>query len=238
VALGCATTPTATPVTVLAASSLSDAFSEVEAGFEADHPGVDVVISFAGTQTLATQLRHGLVADAIAAADGEHVAALAREGLVADDAPFATNRLVLALAPGVSAAGLERLPDLGRIVLGAPEAPVGRYTARLLDAAEGRYGEAWRAAVEAAVVSREPSVRLVVAKLALGEADAALVYATDLEGAPGVRAVALPEDLAPLAVYHQARVVGSPHPDLARAWLDHVAGPAGRASLARHGFGP
>ncbi|MEZ4238906.1 MAG: molybdate ABC transporter substrate-binding protein [Myxococcota bacterium] len=222
-------------LTVAAASSLTDAFGDLAARFEDEHPGVQVDVTFAGSQTLATQLRHGLPADVFASADPAHVDALRAEGLVADAAPFARNQLVLAVAADAPPVDLAHLPDVARLVVGDDEVPVGRYTATLLDRAAARYGAAWREAVEARVRSREPNVRLVLAKLALGEADAAIVYATDAAGVAGIRAVALPADLAPEATYVQARVLAGPQPALAADWLALVAGP-GRELLTARGF--
>lgn len=229
---GCGAPPRT--LTVLAAASLTDAFADLERAFEAAHPGVDVVVSTGGSHTLATQVRHGLRADVLASADEAHLAALAADGLAEAHRPFATNVLVLAFAEGVDASGLDDLPRVERLVLGADEVPLGRYTRDLLDVAEGRLGAAWRAAVDARVVSREPNARIVAAKVALGEADAAIVYATDT--GPALRTIPLPD--APVAAYHHAPLADAPEPSLARTWTDFVESPEGRAVLAARGFGP
>lgn len=218
---------------VLAASSLTEAFGDLEERFESEHRGVDVVVAFAGTQTLATQVRQGLVADVIASADEAHAEALADEGLTEAPRVFAANALVLATTGDID---LERLPEVERLVVGAEEVPVGRYTEALLDAAEQRYGVDWRAAVEGRIVSREASVRHALAKLALGEADAAFVYATDLRSVDGIRGVPLPAELAPPTTLVHARLSSAPHPELADAWMAMVEGPEGRALLAARGF--
>lgn len=224
-------------LTVLAASSLTDAFADLERVFEARHPQVDVVVSVAGSQTLATQVRHGLRADVLASADSHHIAELWSEGLASVPLAFAANELVLAVHEGVHVpAGLEQLPSLERLVVGADQVPVGRYTDALLDAAEGRYGSAWRASVEDRVVSREPNVRLVAAKVGLGEADAALVYATDVAATDGLRPVELPEDLRPDVGCFHALVVGSASPQLALSWMDFVESAEGQQVLAARGF--
>lgn len=238
--LACASAPSPAPrtLTVLAASSLTEAFGDLEADFEAAHAGVDVVLSFAGSQALATQVRHGVRADVVASADAAHAEALAAEGLVSTPRAFAGNALVLALAAEAPAVTLETLPEVGSLVLGAPEVPVGRYTDALLEAAAARYGAGWREAVEARVVSREGNVRLVLSKVALGEADAAVVYATDLAAGEGVRGVELPAELAPRSRYLHAALVDAPAPTLAAAWLALVESPQGQARLAAHGFLP
>lgn len=231
--LGCA--PDRDALVVLAASSLTEAFGDLELRFEEEHPGVDVVLSFAGSQTLATQVREGLAADVLASADPEHARELADQGLAEAPRPFATNRLVLATARDLD---LARLPEVERLVVGAPEVPVGRYTVALLDAATTRFGEPWRAEVERRIVSREPSVRQALAKVALGEADAAFVYATDAATLDGVRAVSLPADLAPPTELVHARLTHAPRPELAAAWMAAVEGAEGRRALEARGFEP
>ncbi len=241
-AVGCSgAAPPAAPraLTVLAASSLTGAFTDLAREFEAAHPGARVTLSFAGSQALAAQIRHGIAADVYASADSDLTAALAAEGLLATPRDFAGNRLVLAVPDGATApTSLADLPSAGTLVVGADAAPVGRYTADLLAAAGTRYGPDWRAAVEARVASREPNVRLVAAKVALGEADAAIVYATDVVGLDGVHGVSLPADLAPTARYVHGRLAAAPAPRLAEDWLAHVDSDAGQAVLVAAGFTP
>jgi molybdate transport system substrate-binding protein len=235
--LGCSCEPAASgSLTVLAASSLTEAFSELEAVFEAEHAGVDVVVSTAGSQKLVMQVRHGLAADVMASADERQLDALEESGDVAASGVFAGNTLVLGVGPGAPLDGLEALPTVGRLVVGADEVPIGRYTHALFRAAEGRFGPGWRTAVEARVVSREPNVRLVAAKVAMGEADAAIVYGSDVLAVSGIRAVAIPAGLAPEVVYRHARLVDAPSPPLADAWMRLVESPRGQAVLASHGF--
>lgn len=228
--LACSTPEQA--LTVAAASSLTEAFEDLEVVFEAEHPGVDVQLVFAGSQTLATQIRHGLGADVYASADQPLVDRLVEEGLAEAPAPFATNRLVLVAPAGRPAADLATLGELGDLVVGMPSVPVGHYTATLLDAATREYGAAWREAVDAHIVSREPNTRRVLAKVALGEADGAVVYATDARIAD-VTSAPLPDALAPRARYLDARLHDGPLP---RAWRALVRSPAGRQVLVDHGF--
>ncbi|MCB9676836.1 MAG: molybdate ABC transporter substrate-binding protein [Alphaproteobacteria bacterium] len=232
--LGCSRGPT--PVVVVAASSLTEAFGDLEQAFEAQNPGVDVQLSFAGSQTLATQIHHGLPADVFASADLEHLSGLQAEGRVGEPRAFAGNALVVAVREGHEPVAIASLPHAGSLVVGVPEVPVGRYTIALLDAATARYGDPWRDAVERAVVSREGNVRLVLAKVAAGEADAAVVYATDAAAVPGVVGSPVPADLAPSIRYHHARLTDSPQPELAARWLAFVEGPEGQRLLAARGF--
>lgn len=226
-----------TTLTVLAASSLTDAFGDLEREFEQAHPELQVVLSFAGSQTLTTQVRNGLQADVVATASTSHLQGLAAEGLVQQPRAFASNRLVLVVSEQAPAhIDLEHLGEVHRIVLGAPEVPVGGYTHRMLGAAQSVYGDAWRAQVDAHVVSREPSVRLVLAKVALGEADAAVVYATDAAHSTRVRTVDIPSELSfPTTDLHALLLHANP---AAQQWLDFVESPDGQTVLRRHGFGP
>ncbi len=229
------TTPQA--LTILAAGSLTGAYTDISVAFEASHPDIEVTLSFAGSQALATQIRHGIGADVFASANAAHIDALAEEGLVGPSRPFASNAIVLAVpADRPGPADLEHLPDVESLVVGTPEVPVGHYTEQLLDAAQARYGDAWRAQVESRIVSREPSVRLVAAKLAMGETDAAMVYATDVVDVAGLEAVALPSDLAPAVTYHHALVTDTPSAELAEAWMAFVEGPRGQDALQGRGF--
>ena len=231
-ALGCAHEPPR--LTVLAAASLTEAFGDLEPLFEAQHD-VDVVLVFAGSQTLATQLRDGLAADVFASADAQLVDDLRADGLVGPGAVFARNRLAVVTARSSPRVDLAHLPEVGRLVVGAPEVPVGVYTKMFLDRAGGQYGPTWREGVEARVVSREASVRLVTAKVALGEADAAIVYATDVIGLTDVVMVPIPERLQIATDYTQAGVTGGSA--LADAWMRFVSGP-GQAAPAARGFSP
>lgn len=234
----CEPEPAPQELTVLAAASLAEAYAELEAAFEAEHPDVDVVVSLAGSQALAAQIRHGIAADVFASANVAHITALAEEGLVGAPSRFAQNTLVLAVPAGAPLLDLASLPSASQLVVGAEGVPVGDYTEALLDAAEVRYGADWREAVESRVVSRELSVRLVASKVGLGEADAAVVYSTDAVAVPGIQAAPLPPSLAPRADYLHAPILGGPSVELAPVWLSFVSSEAGQAVLADHGFLP
>ena len=230
---------TSRTLTVLAASSLTDAFTELEREFEAANPGVDVVVSTAGSQTLRVQIEQGAPADAFASANAAHMEAVVSAGLVRDSEVFADNELVLVVPRGNPAglASLEQLPRAERVVLGAPEVPVGSYARTMLDHAEGRYGAGFRARVEDRVVSLEANVRLVLAKVELSEADAAIVYRSDAASARAVEVIELPDDVNVRAQYHGGVLTAAAAPELAERFLAHLRSPAGRAVLERHGFG-
>jgi molybdate transport system substrate-binding protein len=228
-------------VVVFAASSLKEAFEGMRAGFETGHPGARVKLSFAGSQELRTQIEQGAQPDVYAAADLGHMAALHKAGLVASPRLFARNELVI-VVPRNNPAGIQALADLPRtrrLVVGAPEVPVGRYTARMLDAAGKKLGGDFRAKVERAIASRELNVRQVLAKVTLGEADAGVVYRTDaLAAKDQVRVVTIPSDLETTAEYPIAVLSAAPNKPLAAAFVELVLSAEGQRRLAAAGFLP
>jgi molybdate transport system substrate-binding protein len=219
-------------VVVLAAASLTDAFTALGERFEAAHPGAAVVLSFAGSQSLATQIIQGVPADVVASADVAQVQRVAAAGLVRGrTATFATNRLAIAVEAGNprGVSGLADLADPGLVlVLAAPEVPAGRLAARALAAA----------GVEVTPASLEVDVRAVLAKVELGEADAGIVYASDLVTAgPSVEGVDVPEAADVRASYPIAVLAEAPNPAGAAAFVALVLSAEGQAVLAQHGFG-
>ncbi|MFT7518005.1 MAG: molybdate transport system substrate-binding protein [Kiritimatiellia bacterium] len=229
---GCAT-PQQT-VTVLAASSLQRAYTELERRFEHDNPGVDVRLSFAGSQTLATQIRHGIAADVYTSADVQHIRTLQSAGLIDDATKVTCNALVLATSspPAVELSALDRVHSL---IIGTAQVPIGRYTDQLLDAAEVEYGAAWRRGVRSHIVSREHNASLVANKIAMGEAHTAIVYATDAK-ALRLTSTELPPTLAPQPCYHQAPIHRAPSSELGARWMTLVTSPVGAEIMARYGF--
>jgi molybdate transport system substrate-binding protein len=226
---------------VFAAASLKEAFADLAPAFEKAHPGVKVQLSLAGSQELRTQIEHGARADVFAAADLKHIAALEQKWLVGRPVVFARNEPVIVVARGNPAAihALADLPNTKRLVVGAPEVPIGGYTARIFEAAERKLGPGFRAKVEAAVVSRELNVRQVLAKVTLGEADAGIVYRTDaLATRDKVEVVAIPPDLNVIAEYPIAAVSGSKEPALAQALIALLLSAEGQRKLAAAGFLP
>lgn len=224
---------------VFAAASLRDVFTAMSEDFERAHAGVEVTFNFAGTQELRTQLEHGAAVDVFASADQRHMDELVKSGRAAGPVVFARNEPVLVVARESAGTirGLADLPAATRIVIGAPEVPIGRYTLQILDRASMSLGADFRARVEARVVSRELNVRQVLTKVRLGEAQAGVVYRTDAHAAQdGVTVVAIPPDINVIAEYPIAVVVGAAHPGLARAWVDLVLSETGQGALRRAGF--
>jgi len=222
---------------VFAASSLTEAFHAGAESFEGHYPGVDVQISVAGSQVLAMQIERGAPADVFASANLEHLDRLVRGGRIQKPTGFARNQVDL-IVPLGNPAGLTSLKDLSksrRWVLGGPEVPIGRYGRQVIENAAIELGEEWRAAVFDGVVSHEPNVRLVRAKVVLGEADAGLVYRTDGLGSDRVLSVPIDErwNLETEVVMGS---VTSGNQALARQWMSFWNASAGQEILVEHGF--
>ncbi|MEQ6902504.1 molybdate ABC transporter substrate-binding protein [Nocardioides sp. YIM 152588] len=221
---GCAA---AEPLRVLAAASLTDVFGELATDFEDEH-GVEVALSFGSSTDLAEQAADGAPGDVLATADTASMAVATAAGAAAHPRLLATNVLVIVTPPG-NPAGVTSLDDLAGTtwVRCADEAPCGRVaTAVLAD-----HG------VEAEPASLEVDVRAALDKVTSGEADAALVYATDAAAAgAAVETVTVPGAARERTTYEVAELDQSTDPELARAWVDLVTGATGRAALRRAGF--
>lgn len=223
--------PGSREVTVLAAASLTDVLTEVAAAYEDATPGVQVRLAFDGSQRLASQVIDGAPADVFASADATQMARVVDAGLV-EDAPatFAHNDLVIAVAPG-NPHGIDevadlRAPDLD-VVLAADEVPAGAYTARALA----------RAGVDLMPVSRETSVRAVAARVAMGEADAGIVYHSDVVAADGeVEGVDIPPSSNAPVAYEIAALRDAADPDGAAAFVDFVQSQDAQRLFPPHGL--
>jgi molybdate transport system substrate-binding protein len=219
---------------VFAASSLTDAFSSMEDRFEATHPA-DVVFNFGPSDGLAAQIQSEGTADVYASASTHWMDEVAEDPGVSDRVDFAHNRLVVVTTPGDGAA-VSKLEDLAepgvQVVLAAEGVPVGDY------AREALVNAGILAAVTPNIVSNEEDAAGVVAKISSSEADAAIVYASDLLTAPDgmLRSVPIPDDVNVVATYPIAVVAGAARPNLARAFVELVAGTVGQEVLRDHGF--
>ena len=222
--------------TVFAASSLSEAFGDLADAFAQTTGAPAPTLVFAGSQVLRLQIEQGARADVFASASVEHMTALAEAGHVAKPEVFAYNELVV-IVPKDNPASIRELSDLARarrLVIGAPEVPIGIYTRELFDRAEALLGAELVSSIRSRVVSEESNVRLVRAKVELGEADAAIVYRTDASEA--VKTIELPPEISVRASYYIGLVEASPRRELAKGWIAFVESEAGRAVLEKHGF--
>ena len=243
-AAGTSRAPASRTLTVFAAASLSDAFTELGPIVERSRPGLSIRFNFAGSQQLVSQLELGARADVFASADERWMRRAVAGGLVeGQPVVFASNRLVV-IVPRSNPDGIERLQDLARpgvkLVLAADVVPAGHYARQVLarlGQASGFPPEYARRAL-ANVVSNEENVKAVVARVQLGEADAGLAYRSDVTPAVAarVRVLEIPEARNIVAEYPMAVLAAADDTADARAFIDAALGPEGRRVLERHGL--
>lgn len=228
---GCGSTPSAQSITVFAAASLKQTFTDIGERFETDHPGARVHFNFAGSSELAMQLTQGATADVFASANTAQMDKVAGSGLLAGQSvPFAANTLVIVTAPGnphqiASFADLDK-PGMSVVVCQLP-VPCGAATRELEDITR----------VQLDPVSEEPDVTDVLNKVVTGQADAGLVYVTDaFNAAASVATVRFPEATGAVNTYPIAVLKNAPQPGLAQKFVDLVTSPAGQKILDTAGF--
>lgn len=230
-------------LTVFAAASLTDAFTQIGRDFEAEHPGVKVIFNFGGSQNLRTQIEQGASADLFAPANVAEMERLVSQGLVAAGAPraFLTNGLVIIL-PEANPAGITSIKDLRRpgikLVLAAAEVPGGRYARQVLGDLEELYGPDFEEQVLANLVSNEDNIRQAVTKVQLGEADASIVYVSDAVAVPELGKIEIPDEYNVIAEYLIAPLADSAHAPLAEEFITYVLSGEGQNALAVWGFTP
>jgi molybdate transport system substrate-binding protein len=218
-------------IAVFAAASLTDAFTEIGGAFEFDHPESAVTFNFAASSELVTQINQGAPADVFASADEANMTKLTDAGNNgAEPADFATNQLEIIVQPG-NPHGITEVADLADpdliVVTCAPEVPIGAYTAEVFA----------NAGVEVTPDSLEENVRAVVTKVTAGEADAGIVYTTDvLAAGDQAEGVEIAADVNVTATYPIAVTGEAPNAGGAAAFVAFVLSPAGQAILARYGF--
>jgi molybdate transport system substrate-binding protein len=219
-------------LTVFAAASLTESFGELEQRFEAAHPGVDVVYNAGGSSDLAQQIVNGAPADVFAAASDTTMRTVADAGLThGDPTVFATNVLQIATAPG-NPRGIASFADLARpnvsVVVCAPQVPCGAAAERI-EKATG---------VTLSPVSEELDVKSTLGKVTTGNADAGLVYVTDVRAAGAeVQGVDFPEAAQATTNYPIAVLRDAPEKELAGGFRGLVTGDDGRQVLGAAGFG-
>jgi molybdate transport system substrate-binding protein len=233
-------------LTVFTAASLTEAFTELGKGIEEANPGTKVAFNFAGSPALRTQLREGAKADVFASADEPNMQGAQQDGTLGGEPRiFVQNKLVL-IAPARNTAEVARLQDLAKpglkLVLAQKEVPVGNYARQALETMSKNptFGAEFAQQALRNVVSEESNVRQVVAKVQLGEADAGMVYSSDVTPhvRPMLTVIEIPDQFNVIARYPIAPVKGAANPDGARAFIDYVVSPAGQATLQKWGFIP
>lgn len=234
-------------LTILAAGSLTESFTELGKMFEDANPGVTVEISFAGSQQLAQQLGQGVAADVFASASNKYMdAAIESNRVVKEDAKtFVKNRLVV-IYPKENPAGLKELGDLAKpgvkLDLADKSVPVGQYSLDFLEKAvkDSAFGAAFKDAVLKNVVSYEDNVKAVVTKVSLNEADGGIVYVTDItpDANAKVDRIDIPDALNTIATYPIAPIADGKQADLAKAFVEMVLSKEGQDVMARYGFIP
>jgi len=219
-------------LTVFAAASLTAAFTELGDAFTAENPDAEITFNFAGSSDLVAQITEGAPVDVFASADLANMAELIDAGLAADDpAVFATNLAEIIVETG-NPTGITVVADLADgdlvVVQCAPEVPCGSYAEQIFA----------NAGVEVTPASFEENVKAVVTKVVLGEADAGIVYRTDVIAAGAdADGVTIGDDLNVVAEYPIVSIADGSNPAGARAFIEFVLSPAGREILAAFGFG-
>ncbi|MGH8990880.1 MAG: molybdate ABC transporter substrate-binding protein [Acidimicrobiia bacterium] len=219
-------------ITVLAAASLTESFTEIGKAFETANPGTKVTFSFGASSALATQANEGAPADLFASADEANMKKVTDTGNATEPTTFTRNRLSILVGKG-NPKGIAALADLAKsgvtFVLCAVEVPCGKFGQQALD----------KAGVKARPKSLEENVKAVVTKVTLGEADAGLVYVTDAKAAGDkAQGVDIPDEQNVIAVYPIGALKQSAAPDVAAAFKAFVLSAAGQQILATYGFLP
>jgi molybdate transport system substrate-binding protein len=222
--------PATSVVNVFAAASLTESFTGLARAFESGHPGTTVRLDFGGSPTLVQQIEQGAPADVFASADLANMQKLVDAGVAAKPAVFARNKLAIVVARG-NPKHITGLADLAApglvVVLAAPGVPAGTYAQQALQKAD----------VKVTPRSQEQDVKSVVSKVALGEADAGIVYATDVRaGGANVEGVAIPDADNVVASYPIAATNTAANKHGAEAFISYVLSAGGQRTLASFGF--
>jgi molybdate transport system substrate-binding protein len=218
------------PLTVLAAASLTEAFTDVRTTLQREDPGLSISDSFGGSQQLVAQIQQGVPADVVATADTQSMDVLDKAHLVGAPVVFAHNKLVIVVRPG-NPKGVHGLADLARpdltVVLEDPSVPAGRFARQALQ----------KAGVTVTPRSLELDVKSELEKVALGEADAGIVYVTDVTAAGSrVTGVPIPDDQNVIATYPIAMVAATRHRRAALAYVGEIVSGEGQRALRARGF--
>src|SRR5579883_2679283 len=239
------TTPVPKPahLEIFAAASLTESFNEIRTDYQRAHANVTISYDFEGSQALVLKLTQGAAADIFASADQTNMKKAQDAGLVTQSQVFARNKLVV-IVPASNPANITSLLDLAKtgnkIVLGAPAVPVGKYSLQILDklGKDSRYGASYEKSVKANIVSQEDQVKAVVTKVQTGEADAGIVYRTDVTAAVAkkVKIIDIPDEFNVVAEYPIAVLKNASNATDAQAFVRYLLSTDGQAVLKKYGF--
>ena len=236
--------PQGRTLTILAASSLIDAFEVLANRFEEQNPGVKVKQSFESSSTLLAQIQQGAPADVFASAAEEEMNTAIKDGLVKGEAEvFAKNREIV-MVPKNNPANVRRFRDIAKsdvkLVLAGKDVPAADYALEILGKAKGEYGADFEKDVLSNVVSRESDVRASVNRVVVGDADATFGYASDYtpDIRDKVKVVQIPPDLNIVATYPIAALEDAKSPGLAKKWVELVTSEEGQRVLQKWNFEP
>ncbi|BCL82338.1 molybdenum ABC transporter substrate-binding protein [Ktedonobacteria bacterium brp13] len=242
---GAATKTTTSPVTlnIFAASSLTESFNEIKQQYHTLHSDVTITYNFNGSQALEQQIANGAPSDIFASADQSNMQNASTANLVATSTVFAKNRLVV-IVPAANPAHISTLKDLAKpglkLVVGAPAVPIGKYGLQILDklGQSSAYGAAYEKSVKANIVSQEENVKAVVEKVQLGEADAGIVYVTDVtqQELSQVTMITIPDQYNVVAQYPIALTKSSTHSQQAQDFINYLLSSAGQTVLTKYHF--
>jgi molybdate transport system substrate-binding protein len=231
-------------LSVFAAASLTEAFQEIGKTFEAQHPDTKITFNFAGSPQLVQQITQGAAVDVFASASTRSMDTLIQAGHAVSETTriFAHNRLVV-IYPKDNPAKIQTLADLAKpdlqLVIAAKEVPVGQYALDFLAKAraDSAFGSSYEEAVLKNIASYEQSVRAVLSKVALGEADAGIVYRSDITaGSDKVGVLDIPDTLNVIASYPIAVINNARHVERAQQFAELVLAAEGQTILGKHGF--
>jgi molybdate transport system substrate-binding protein len=231
-------------LTVLAASSLIDAFGELANRFEEQNPGVEVRQSFEASSTLLAQIQQGAPADVFASAADEEMNKAVKDGLVAGEPEVFVKNREIVMVPKDNPANIRRFRDLAKpdvkLVLAGKDVPAAEYALEILGKAESEYGADFEEDVHSNVVSRESDVRASVNRVVVGDADATFGYASDYtpDIRDRVKVVPIPPDLNIVATYSVAALEDAKSPELAKKWVELVTSEEGQRVLQKWNFEP
>ena len=228
---------------IYAASSLTESFNALKTAYQAAHPNITITYNFNGSQALEQQLANGAPADVFVSADKSHMQLAETAKLVTQSQVFAKNKLVV-IIPTSNPGHLTTLKDLDKsgvkLVVGVPAVPVGKYGLQVLDnlGKSAQYGAAYEKSVKANIVSQEENDKSVVTKVQLGDADAGIVYRTDVTAAESAKVsmITIPDQYNVVAQYPVAVLTASTHQQAAQAFVSYLLSADGQNILEKYHF--